>query len=226
MKIVKVSTVLAAVLLLASCGGGGSSAEPTSMETKIASGAAIDKSVSACGDALIGALRPDGSAMVVGLPKSQIDVNVDETYGCRTSGDMRVTGNLKANCETAGGAIICTDLDVNFDVDFNDCVTTTSPEEDQPSYEVTINEVANVTFEGEISGNEEDGITSSSFSGNVNGTVQVAGSDFNSEVELNNVYFSGSGADPQIQCSGTTDVTIDEETEECTVSSNCRSCQQ
>lgn len=196
------------------------------METKIASGAAIDKSVSACGDALIGALRPDGSAMVVGLPKSQIDVNVDETYGCRTSGDMRVTGNVKANCETSGVTIVCTDLDVGFDIDFNNCVTTTSPVEDQPSYEVTIDEVANVTFEGEISGDQEQGVTSSRFSGNVNGVVRVAGSDFNSEVDLNNVYFSGSGADPQIQCSGTTSVTIDQETEECTVSSSCQSCQQ
>ena len=233
MKISRMLVLMMVLSLVAACGGsggggGGPTPTPTTPEARAASGAAVEKSQEASGQAILGALEQFIPAIVLKAASSKAasDKPIDITQECNGGGSFTATGTITAECTGLPASTTCVISNSSVNIAFADCYKGMDVE--GVNYGITLNGPASASLTGSITADisaEEPVILSSNFTGALSGEVTIGG-DVVGTVDLDGVMYSGSGGDqPTIACSGTCTVTVDGEAEAtCGVSSDCGGC--
>lgn len=228
MKKILVLSVMFSLMLAASCGGGGTTATTTSTGTKVVTEAATKTTMEAAGNAIINALQPAGGASIV-LSKASTQYPVNYTGNCQTaggavSGTFTVTGTSTASCSESGATITCSNINAPVTVVFTNCAKAVTLS--GTTYNEVLNGTATTTATGTLSGTASN-LASLDLGGAMSGTVTLTG-DAAGTADLSGVTYSATGdpADPTIECSGTTTVTITGQAAQiCTVAADCKGCQ-
>lgn len=235
MKISRMLVLMMALSLVAACGGSSGGGEPTptptptTPEARAASGAAVEKSQEASGQAILGALEQFIPAIVLKAASSKAasDKPIDITEECNGGGSFTATGTITAECTGLPASTTCVISNSSVNIAFADCYKGMDVE--GVNYGITLNGPASASLTGSITADisaEDPVILSSNFTGALSGEVTIGG-DVVGTVDLDGVTYSGSGAGehPTIACSGTCTVTVDGEAEAiCGVSSDCGGC--
>lgn len=231
-----------AVLGLNACGGSSDSgsdnttpaaaiATPTTTTTKVAS----EMGVAAVRDAAgAGAQAGLQSMLVSKLPvkaltpySGKVEMTCSSTESsndcqglCSGGGNVTIVGSATATCSGTEVSWTCSNMKVPLTITFSECQITRTI--NSITYTELMTGTVTSTLTANVSGTSE-GPTGGTFSADMAGTLALTG-DIIGSIILNDVTYFGSVVEGADTCTGTSDITIADATEVCTVAANCSGC--
>lgn len=231
-----------AVLGLNACGGSSGSgsdditpdvaiATPTTTTTKVASEMGVTAVRDAAGAGGQAGLQ---NMLVSKLPvkaltpySGKVDMTCSSTESsndcqglCSGGGKVTIVGSATATCSGTEASWTCSNMKVPLTITFSECQITRTI--NSITYTELMTGTITSTLNATVSGTSE-GPTGGTFSADMTGTLALTG-DVIGSIVLNDVTYFGSATEGSDTCTGTSNVTIADATEVCTVATNCLGC--
>lgn len=139
---------------------------------------------------------------------------------CSGGGKVTIVGSATATCSGTEASWTCSNMKVPLTITFSECQVTRTI--NTITYTELMTGTVTSTLTANVSGTSE-GPTGGTFSADMAGTIALTG-DIIGSIVLNNVTYSGSATEGTDTCTGTSDITIANTTEVCTVATDCSGC--